>query len=199
MSAPPPERPVPAEGAHDWRTVYDALADDLLRYFSRRVDDATAHDLRQETFLRLHQQLDTLSDDEHIAAWTFRVARNLLIDHHRRQRPAVPVDPEAHADAREPVDDDDDVSAQVASWLPAFVALLDAPTREALELAELEGLTQREVAARLGLSTSGAKSRVQRGRHKLREALEACCEIERDVRGHVTDYRPRDPCSCQPQ
>lgn len=178
-----------------WRSVYDALADDLLRFFMRRVDEATAHDLRQETFLRLHRQLGELGDEEHIAAWTFRVARNLLIDHYRRQRPAVPVDPEAHAEDEEPLADDE-VSAEVAQWLPAFMATLDAPTRQALELAELEGLSQREVAARLGLSTSGAKSRVQRGRHKLREALEACCEIERDVRGRVTDYKPRASCGC---
>ncbi len=107
----------------------------------------------------------------------------------------VAVDSEAHAEDEE-VLPDEEISAEVASWLPAFIGLLDAPTREALELSELEGLTQREVAERLGLSPSGAKSRVQRGRHKLREALEACCEIERDVRGHVTDYRPKEGCSC---
>ncbi len=190
------ERPSPTRREDaGWRTVYDALAGDLLRFFMRRVDEASAHDLRQETFLRLHRELPALGDEEHIAAWTFRVARNLLIDHHRRQRPAVPVDPDAHADDEEPLPDDE-VSAEVAQWLPAFMATLDEPTRQALVLAELEGLTQREVAERLGLSTSGAKSRVQRGRHKLREALEACCEIERDVRGHDTDYKPREGCSC---
>ena len=63
--------------------------------------------------------------------------------------------------------------------------------REAVQLAELEGLSQQEVAERLGLSLSGAKSRIRRGRGMLKEALEACCHFEFDRRGNMTDYEPK--------
>jgi RNA polymerase sigma-70 factor, ECF subfamily len=64
-------------------------------------------------------------------------------------------------------------------------------------LTELDGLTQASAAAQLGLSSSGMKSRVQRGRDELKELLTACCEIELDRRGGVRSYRPhRGPCDC---
>lgn len=52
-------------------------------------------------------------------------------------------------------------------------------------MAELEGLTQAEAAARAGISLSGMKSRIQRGRKKIYDALEQCCPFELDARGHM--------------
>ncbi len=63
--------------------------------------------------------------------------------------------------------------------------------REAVRLAEIEGLPQQEVADRLGLSLSGAKSRIQRGRVLLKDALEGCCRFEIDGRGNVMDCDPK--------
>ena len=56
---------------------------------------------------------------------------------------------------------------------------------------ELEGLTQKEAADMLGISLSGMKSRVQRGRARLRAKFEQCCAIAQDARGKVTDCDPR--------
>ena len=70
--------------------------------------------------------------------------------------------------------------------------------REALVLVDLNGLTQQAAAKRLGLSLSGVKSRVQRGRRQLRCRLEACCVVEFDRRGGIVDYVVRgesaSPC-----
>ena len=73
-----------------------------------------------------------------------------------------------------------------------MVRQLPADYREAIELTELEGLTQVAVAERLGLSVSGMKSRVQRGRARLRAMLLRCCEIELDRRGRLVAFEPRD-------
>ena len=56
---------------------------------------------------------------------------------------------------------------------------------------KLEGLTQSDAAEMLGISVSGMKSRVQRGREKLREMFDQCCEISVDCRGRVVGYEPR--------
>ena len=64
----------------------------------------------------------------------------------------------------------------------------------ALVLTEFEGLTQVEMAEELGLSVSGAKSRVQRARAMLRDDLLECCHFEFDRLGHVIDYEPRPRC-----
>jgi RNA polymerase sigma-70 factor (ECF subfamily) len=61
--------------------------------------------------------------------------------------------------------------------------------RQAVMLSEIEGLKQREVAIKQGISLSGAKSRVQRGRKMLKEMLMAGCHFEFDHRGTVIDYQ----------
>lgn len=67
---------------------------------------------------------------------------------------------------------------------------------EALYLTEYEGLTQKELAERLGISMSGAKSRVQRTRARLRALPLDCCHFELDVCGRVMDFEPpRECCS----
>ena len=63
--------------------------------------------------------------------------------------------------------------------------------REAVQLAEVEGLPQQAVADRLGLSLSGAKSRIQRGRAMLKDVLQRCCSFELDVRGRVMGCDPK--------
>lgn len=61
--------------------------------------------------------------------------------------------------------------------------------------AEVEGVPHREIAARLGLSLaatkSATKSRIRRGRLRLKQTLEQCCHFEFDRRGNLTDVTPR--------
>ena len=87
-----------------------------------------------------------------------------------------------------------DRQAELALSLRGLVEQLPDPYREALLLTEFQGLSQVELAGRLGLSVSAAKSRVQRARGKLRDMLLACCHIELDRRGRVIDYYER--CCC---
>lgn len=88
-------------------------------------------------------------------------------------------------------------SASRGAWreleakLRPFVAMLPSPYREALTLVELEGLTQKQAAEMLGISLSGMKSRVQRGRLQLRKGLEDCCHIAQDARGRLVSCEPR--------
>jgi len=57
--------------------------------------------------------------------------------------------------------------------------------RVAIRLSEVEG-AQQDVADRLGLSLSGAKSRIQRGRLLLKGVLVQCCTFHRDRRGNFS-------------
>ena len=70
------------------------------------------------------------------------------------------------------------------------------PYRQAIALTELGGLTQKEAAREAGLTLSGMKARVQRGRKKLKEVVLDCCEVELDRRGGLVGYRRRDGSPC---
>jgi RNA polymerase sigma-70 factor (ECF subfamily) len=90
------------------------------------------------------------------------------------------------------------VEQELATHVAPFVASLPSPYRAALTLTELEGLTQKEAAEMLGVPLSTMKSRVQRGRERLREIFDACCEISLDARGSVVECEPRPdrPVAC---
>ncbi len=81
----------------------------------------------------------------------------------------------------------------LAPFLSFLIEGLPSNYREALTLTELDGLTQVEMGRRLGLSPSGAKSRVQRGRAMVREQLLDCCHVELDRRRRVIDFQPASP------
>lgn len=89
---------------------------------------------------------------------------------------------------------DDDIVSELLPCIRAMVLALPEQDRQALILTEYQGLTQKELGERLGLSFSGAKSRVQRAREKLKQELLACCHFELDRRGHILDYYPH--CDC---
>jgi len=172
--------------------VWEQFSRRLRAFILRQVaDPADADDLLQEVFVKIHTHIDTLRDEERLVPWLYQVARNTLIDHYRAQRPSVEL-PETLAVEDEPADED--VLRQLAAGLGYMLVGLPDKYRQALDLAELKGLPQRELADRLGISLSGAKSRVQRGRRLLRAALLDCCHFEFDRRGHVIDYAPRPDC-----
>jgi RNA polymerase sigma-70 factor (ECF subfamily) len=176
--------------------IHAAFADDIRRWFARRVPADVVDDRVQETFLRIHGSLGDLRDETRLAPWVFRVCRSVLVDHARRERPTESLDLQSDAILRDDALDDlseQRATATVASWLLPFIETLPEGQREAVRLSEIEGLSQVEVAERLGLSKSGARTRVQRGRAALRVALEDCCRIG-FADGEVVSIEPR--CDC---
>ena len=167
----------------------------LLRFVGRRVGDAAAaEDIVHDVLLRAFRGLDTLRDGQSFAAWIFQIARRAVVDHYRARRPADPL-PEDLAEDR---DDDGAAVRELAGCLRPLIATLPEGYREAVTLTELDGLTQAQAADRLGLSHSGAKSRVQRGRRLLAEAVQGCCALELDHRGAISGYQPSGGCGPVP-
>jgi RNA polymerase sigma-70 factor, ECF subfamily len=178
----------------------------LRPFVARRVRGDEVDDVLQEVFLRMHRGLPTLRDDQRFGPWVYQIARSAIVDHQR----AASRHPSATLSATEELPEVQDADAggraerALAVHIAPFVAMLPSPYREALTLTELQGLTQKQAAEMLGVSLSGMKSRVQRGRVRLRELLEACCKIALDVRGGVMACEPRlgrapDGCKCRDQ
>lgn len=182
------------------RGAWGDLHTKLRPFIVRRVRaDADVDDVLQEIFLRIQRGLGGLRDDQRFGPWVYQVARSAIADHQRAAARHAVADPDAAevADQAEPEEDDGTVEHDLAMHIAPFVATLPSPYREALTLTELQGLTQREAAEMLGLSVSGMKSRVQRGRQQLRKLLEDCCVIALDARGRVLSCEPR-PGGCRP-
>lgn len=197
--------PLPAmqtENMNDAGDLWTAFHRELRSFLITRVpSEDVAEDILQNTFLRAHERLESGEVLDHPRAWLYQIVRNLVVDAHRRRAREHQL---ARKVAREPepepatLDLDEEAFELVARSLPMFISRLDPPYREALQMTEIEGLTQAEAADRAGLSLPGMKSRVQRARKQVHAALLRCCEFELDARGHMTECTRRapkpDPC-----
>ena len=176
---------------------WDELDRKLRPFVAARVgQSADVDDVMQEILLRIHAQVDTVRDEARLSGWLFTVARNAVFDHHRAQARDPHLIVEAMPERTADLELVDVIEPLLAQALSGFVGELPLKYREAIELTELGGLTQKAAAAQAGLSVSGMKSRVQRGRAQLLEMLHECCAIELDRRGHVLDCDPRGNCRC---
>ena len=174
------------------------VAERLRPFVARRVPPSEIDDVVQDVLVRMHRGLPSVREDDRFTAWMFQIARNAITDAGRRRArtPAPQVGPPETLPA--PVTDDDrEAATALAGCVSIFVAQLPSPYREAITLVELDGKTAKEAAEIVGISVSGMKSRVQRGRAQLRGRFERCCEIAIDARGRVTDFTPRPQPSCK--
>ncbi len=174
------------------QTHADELAAAVHSFISGRVRDRTdVDDIAQEALLRLYRNVHTLRDAGALEGWAFQIARNAIADHYRApHRRATPVAPAYVADLM-PASEEPEDSGELAECVAGLLHRVPEGYRRALELTDVRGMTQDRAAAELGLSTSGMKSRVQRGRRILREEIATCCRIALDTRGGLADLTPR--------
>jgi RNA polymerase sigma-70 factor, ECF subfamily len=182
---------IPAEARGAWRDIEARLRP----YVARRVASAAeVDDIVQEILVRVHKGLAALRDGESFGGWVYRIAARTMIDFARSHaRDPLARGTELDDAAGGASDEAADLQLELGECVSLFVARLPSPYREAITLTELQGLTQKEAAEMLGTSVSGMKSRVQRGREKVRQMFEECCEISVDCRGRVVDCEARDP------
>lgn len=173
--------------------IWHEFAGKLGQFIRARVSDpATAEDILQDVFVKIQKRLGQLQDPAKLQGWIYLIARNAIIDHYRTRKETVEVPENLFA---EPTANDGEIEELKASFRRMIYSLPE-PYRDAIVLTELHGFTQQELADRLGLSLSGAKSRVQRGRAQLKQMLDECCTFEFDRRGKVIGCEPREQTRC---
>jgi RNA polymerase sigma-70 factor, ECF subfamily len=172
--------------------LWETFSAPLHQFIQRRVRDPhSAEDILQDVFLKIHTHIDTLRTPDRLTSWIYQITRNAIADYYRVQRPTAEL-PETLSAVDELADDD--VVRELSPCVAAMVAALPEAYREALRLTEYQCLSQKELSERLGISFSGAKSRVQRARAKVKEQLLDCCHFQFDRVGRIIDYQSRRAC-----
>lgn len=158
--------------------------------YKRVKDKALTEDIVQDVFLKVHAKLGQLKNTENASGWIYQITRNVIADHFRSKSKSI-----AHADI-DWESDKQEFNHCVASCLSEMLVTLPSKYREALELTEMQNLSQIHLAERLNISYSAAKSRVQRARQMLKEKMDEQYLIKTDTYGNIIVCEDRVPCKC---
>lgn len=166
----------PATGAREARTTgmneqafqvfYSQTARPIRAYLIGASGDPTlADDLLQEAYYRFLRADFKANDDTHRRNYLFRIATNLLRDHHRRRKPEAREFPEL------PDDGDSGDRAALKSDMAGALRDLKPRDRQMLWLAYVEGLSHREIGEALGLKPDSLRPMLFRARQRLARVL----------------------------
>jgi len=170
-------------------SIWEEFSTPLKSFIKRRVkNDQDADDILQNVFYKIHNSISNLRETDKIHAWVYRITRNALVDFYRIQKSEADII-ELPEDIISETEDELTANYEIAQCLKAMVKHLPEKYKQAIILTEFQNLTQKELGERMGLSVSGAKSRVQRARVRLKEMLLGCCHLEFDRLGNVIDYK----------
>jgi RNA polymerase sigma-70 factor, ECF subfamily len=160
--------------------LYTAYHSELRLFIRSKVKDMDiANDLLQEVFLKVHTKLHQLRQKDKVRSWLFRISRNVVNEYYRNRPAFVSLPPFEIASGEQ----SGSVNAELLNCLLPLLGKLPLRFREAITRVDLEGDSQLELAESTGISHSGARSRVQRGRTLLKAALEKCCGISNSGQG----------------
>jgi RNA polymerase sigma-70 factor (ECF subfamily) len=172
-----------------WTQYHNILYNFIL---SRVSDRATTEDILQDVFQKIHARMHTLREGNKIQSWLYQITRNTIIDYYRTRKkldelpevfPVIELGPNKA------------IRDEITSWILPFINQLQEKYRDVLILSDIEGIKYSTIADQTGLSLSGVKTRVQRGRALLREEFLSCCKFAFDTKGNVIDYTPPPNCN----
>lgn len=151
-----------------------------LRMFGSRED---AEDCVQEAMLRIYRSLASFKGQSTFSTWVYRITMNICLDEMRRRknRQGASLDglleegwspsddrdtPERHALRRE-----------VRGAILQYIRELPEDMRAAVVLRDIQGLSYEDIARALDANVGTIKSRISRGREKLREKIQGQSEL----------------------
>lgn len=156
----------------------------LLRYVKNRIrNKEDAEDITQEVFYKLSKLGN--DDIDNLESLIFTIAKNTITDHYRKHKPQM-VDLENNPVWVE--EEAGDAARALSNCITSYIDALPQEYRYIMRLSELENVSQKEIAQTLGMNYVTVRSKIQRGRKKLKDMLSECCTIVQGGKGSILEY-----------
>lgn len=182
-------------------TIYKQFHSDLLGYVKSKVRSREdAEDILQNVFIKISSNIGKLTEDVKLKNWIFTITRNAIIDYYRvnatRKKVAVPDE----IDENIFESDDPDPTKGLDQCMNSMIGLLPEEYRDIITDSEIKGVRQKDLADKYGMPYPSMRSRVQRGRERLKQLFYNCCHIETDKHGNILAAQGRTDCDgpCKP-
>ncbi len=171
--------------------IWEDFHKELRTYVSKTVrNQADTDDIMQDVFVKIIRNIEKVNKAENLRQYLYGIVKNAIKDYFNSQAynnneiPDLVLEEEIES-----------LNTIIADKLKPFINQLPEKYKEALLITEFQNISQKELAEKLNISYSGAKSRVQRGKEKLKEQLLACCVFQGDIYGNIIEVKQKK-CSC---
>lgn len=174
--------------------IWNGFKDELRSFIASRVrHQADPDDVLQDVFVKVIQNQDKLAKTQNLRHYLYAMVRNATTDVFRNAKVMSDIsDVDLACEEKEEVS----LNELIAECcLRPFIHQLPEKYREALVEVEFENKPQKALATEKRISYSAAKSRVQRGRDKLKEMVLSCCADESDKYGNLIRTE-KESCGC---
>lgn len=181
--------------------IYKQFHQELLGYLKSKIRSTEdAEDILQNVFIKISSSLHNLTEEIKLKNWIFTITKNAVIDYYRvnANKRKVAVTEEIDENIFEA--DDPDPTKGLDQCVGTMINLLPEEYRNIVMDSEIRGIKQKDLADKYGMAYPSMRSRVQRGRERLKQLLYNCCHIETDKHGNVLDAQGRTDCDgpCKP-
>jgi RNA polymerase sigma-70 factor, ECF subfamily len=164
--------------------IWSELNTDLERYICAKVNHQDhCNDILQDVYLKMVANVEKIKKVDNVKAYLLRISANTIADHYRTTKNRLPVAEANQSDFT--YSSCCDTPAIGDTFLQQAISELPEQYRDALIKTDVQGMSQKDYAENLGISISGAKSRVQRAREKLRDIILKCCDYQFDRYGNI--------------
>ena len=147
----------------EFEALYRQNGRPLMSYITRMCGDATlAEDLFQKTFFQFLRVQLPADDPDHLRAYLYRTATNVMTDHWRRSRRESPAEVPERSDGARSVGEN-----ELRHDMRKMLAQLTPQERALLWFAHVEEVEHREIARSVGVKEKSVKVLLFRARKKL--------------------------------
>ena len=175
--------------------IYTQYHQVLLGFIKSKINNyRDAEDILQNVFIRVATGVNDLKRKEKLQSWIYAIARNAIIDYYRKGTNNKPLLLEEETANIFTDEEYHDTTKGLDCCLIDFVNQLPEEYRDIIIDVEMKGLKQKDIAIKYNLAYPTIRSRVQRGREKLRQILLDCCHIKWDNRGNILDVKSGMSC-----
>jgi RNA polymerase sigma-70 factor (ECF subfamily) len=167
--------------------AWKEYSDKLLSFIRSKVNSKDdSEEILADVFLKLAKQAELSRSPHNLSGWLYHVTRNSIIDHYRTKKSMEQLPDNLMQDHFET----QAISTLAACIIP-IIEELPSDYKLPILLSEIQGKTQKQVAKELGLSLPAVKSRILRGRKRLKDLMSKRCTFYYGDTGQLVDYKEK--------
>ncbi|QOW09590.1 sigma-70 family RNA polymerase sigma factor [Kaistella flava (ex Peng et al. 2021)] len=158
--------------------IWNNFNNELYFFILKKVKNKeVSNDIFQNTFLKIHENLSQLKNDEKARAWVFQIARNEIANYFNKES--------VYVENLEDNKENEVEEYQNICCFDKFINDLPEIYKQVIELVYIQGKKQNDIATELDISLENVKARIKRAKDILKKNFNECCKYEFDKNGKL--------------